>query len=235
MDVVIDVYDRASGEKVASQTVKRVYTHFSETQSFASAGSLVLPDDTIGFAYETEGNKGSAGTGTSATSALLQVRSKACATNYQPNSAGTACVACPAPSGTKQYRSGDCTIGTCGTGYKANAAKTGCEKITCPSGQHLVGDSCVADVSPEEQVAQTIYNKCNSVRDWSHPDLNFSVCCGFLEMGLEQKFGARNNCNSHTVRHPAECIQYYSQSEVNYFVVDRATEILGGYCAVLIQ
>ncbi len=147
MDVVIDVYDRVSGEKVASQTVKRVYTHFSETQSFASAGSLILPDDTIGFAYETEGNRGNAGTGTSATSAFLQVRSKACATNYQPNSAGTACVACPAPSGTKQYRSGDCTVGTCGTGYQANSARTGCVAITCPSGKHLEGDSCVNDVS----------------------------------------------------------------------------------------
>ncbi len=53
------------------------------------------------------------------------------------------CVACPAPSNWKQYRSGNCTLGTCSTGYKANAAKTGCEKITCPSGKVLRGDDCV--------------------------------------------------------------------------------------------
>lgn len=43
MNVVIDVYDKATGEKVASQTIKRVYTHYAETKSFTSAGSLVLP------------------------------------------------------------------------------------------------------------------------------------------------------------------------------------------------
>ncbi len=143
MDVVIDVYDRVSGEKVASQSVRRVYTHFAEEESFSADEDFVLPEDTLGFVYESEGSRGAVGTGASETSYYLQVRSKACATNYQPNSARTACVACPAPSGTKQYRSGDCTIGTCPTGQQANSAKTGCVAITCPSGQRLEGDNCV--------------------------------------------------------------------------------------------
>ncbi len=54
------------------------------------------------------------------------------------------CVACAAPSNWKQYRSGNCTLGTCPTGKKANAARTGCEAITCSGRTSLSGDNCVA-------------------------------------------------------------------------------------------
>lgn len=143
MNVVIDVYDKATGEKVASQTIKRVYTHFTENQNFTANAEFMLPEDTIGFAYETEGRSGTSGNSTSATSNYLAVNTRSCGYDYQPNSSGTACVACPAPSGTKQYRSGDCTIGTCPTGQKANASGDGCEQITCSGGLVLQGDSCV--------------------------------------------------------------------------------------------
>ncbi len=172
-DVVIDVYDRVTGDKVASQTVRRVYTHFSEEESFSLDEDFVLPEDAIGFFYESEGGQGAVGTGVAASSNLLQVRTKACATNYQPSN--NVCVACPAPSGTKQYRSGDCTIGTCPTGKQANSARTGCVAITCPSGQTLVGDSCIAMYSlydfynPCSRSAKYVYNAgANSdyLRDW---------------------------------------------------------------------
>ncbi len=212
MDVTVEVYDKASGEKIVSQTIKRVYTHFTETKNFTAGADFILPEDTIGFAYETEGRRGISGNSTSATSNYLTVNTRSCGYDYQPNSSGTACVACPAPSGTKQYRSGDCPISTCPTGQKVNSAQNGCEAITCPSGQVLQGDSCVDDISPEQQAVQNVINGCASRPTRGILNSEAGRCCLGLANLLNGRYGRRASCQWGNALW--QCFAFYSTNEL---------------------
>ncbi len=141
--MTVDIFEKETGKKVMSQTVIRSFTHYAEEKEFTSNEDFILPQDTVGFIYDTEGGKGVDGAEGIETTNLLEVRSVPCAWDYQPDTAGTTCIACPTPN-WKQYRDGDCSLFTCPTGEKANAAGNGCEQIVCPSGQRLnaAGNEC---------------------------------------------------------------------------------------------
>ena len=60
-NIIVKVVDKTTGEILMQETIKKSYTHYEEKVALTSNGSVVLPEDTIGFTYLAEGVHGGGG------------------------------------------------------------------------------------------------------------------------------------------------------------------------------